>query len=136
MATRHIFHLSIPVADLDDAAEFYVEALGARIGRVHEEWRDVLLWGHQITLQKRPTEVLSLEAQGKRHFGVVLPWQEWEALVERLVDRGTSFLGQPTITFKDTPQEQAKLYLIDPGHNVIEIKAYRSLATTLGYVDE
>ena len=31
--------------------------------------------------------------------------------------------------------EQAKLYLQDPSHNVIEIKAYRNAATTLGLSD-
>jgi hypothetical protein len=31
---------------------------------------------HQITLQRSPEEVLPLERQGKRHFGVILPWAE------------------------------------------------------------
>jgi extradiol dioxygenase family protein len=38
------------------------------------------LWGHQITFRLRPDEVLAPDQQGKRHFGVVLPWAEWEAL--------------------------------------------------------
>jgi extradiol dioxygenase family protein len=132
-ARRYIFHLSIPVADLDAAKRFYTEVLGARVGRTTPDWIDVLLWGHQITLQRRPDDVLSPEAQGKRHFGVVLPWAEWEALGEQLLARGTPLLAAPAVANAGTPQEHGKIYLADPSHNVIEIKTYRDLAATIGY---
>jgi extradiol dioxygenase family protein len=133
---RHIFHLSIPVADLDAATRFYVDVLGARVGRTTDDWLDVLLWGHQITLQRRPGDVLPPEAQGNRHFGVVLPWAEWEALAARLRARGTPLLSPPAVTNAGTAQEQGKIYLADPSHNVIEIKTYRDLAATIGYEAE
>jgi len=133
---RRIFHLSIPVADLDVAKRFYTDVLGARVGRINQNWLDVLLWGHQITLQWRPDEVLSPEAQGKRHFGVVLPWAEWEAVVARLQIRNVAFLSPPNVAHVGTPAEQGKVYLADPSHNVIEIKAYRNLAATVGYEAE
>jgi len=132
-AGRYIFHLSFPVADLDAAKRFYVDVLGARVGRTTADWLDVLLWGHQVTLQRRPQDVLPPEAQGKRHFGVVLPWAEWEALRERLLARGTRLLEPPAVSNVGTPQEQGKIYLADPSHNVIEIKTYRDLAATIGY---
>jgi extradiol dioxygenase family protein len=133
---RHIFHLSIPVAELDAAKQFYVDVLGARVGRTTGDWLDVLLWGHQITLQRLPDEVLSPENQGKRHFGVILPWAEWEALGARLRARNVSLLSPPAVTHAGTPQEQGKIYLSDPSHNVIEIKTYRNLAATIGYEGE
>jgi extradiol dioxygenase family protein len=34
-----------------------------------------------------------------------------------------------------TPNEQGKMYLADPSHNVIEIKAYRNPRAVLGYDD-
>ena len=77
--------------------------------------------------------MLPPEAQGKRHFGVVLPWAEWEALRERLLARGTRLLEPPAVSNVGTPQEQGKIYLADPSHNVIEIKTYRDLAATIGY---
>ncbi len=131
--TRHIFHLSIPVADLDAARRFYTDVLGARVGRQTPEWLDVLLWGHQITLQLRPSEVAPPERQGKRHFGVVLSWGEWEALAGSIRTKGRTFLSEPAILNAGTADEQAKMYLSDPSHNVIEIKAYRNLRETLGY---
>src|SRR5262245_17422092 len=92
-----IFHLSIPVSDLAAAKRFYVDALGATIGREHDDWLDVLLWGHQITLQHRPDEVLPPDRQGKRHFGVVLPWDEWELLAGRVRRSGFTFKSAPAI---------------------------------------
>ena len=67
---RLIFHLSIPVHDLDEALAFYQTAVGAVVGRRSVDWLDVLMWGHQVTLQLRPDEVLGPNEQGKRHFGV------------------------------------------------------------------
>lgn len=132
MNSRHIFHLSIPVADLTAAKRFYVEVLEAKVGRESEEWLDILLWGHQITLQRSPGEVLPLQRQGKRHFGVTLPWDEWERVMQRVRALGTPFLGEPKVLMRESPQEQAKFYLADPGNNVIEVKAYRDVGGTLG----
>jgi len=132
---RRIFHLSLPVADLDDARAFYEGILLGKVGRETPEWIDILLWGHQITLQLRPQEVLPRASQGTRHFGAVLPWSDWEALAERLQSLDVRFLDPPTILHASTPDEQAKLYLEDPSFNVIEIKAYRDFAAVLGTGD-
>src|SRR5262245_54646979 len=130
-AERYIFHLAFPVADLAASKDFYCRVLGAGVGREHPECRDVLLWGHQIRLARGPDEMLPKERRGKRHFGVVLPWSEWQALADRLRRDGVPFLEEPAVLLAGTPEEQAKLYLEDPSHNVIEIKAYRDLDATL-----
>lgn len=132
---RRIFHLSIPVTGLKQASHFYQRFLGATVGRSADDWVDMLLWGHQITLQYRPDEVLPRDAQGKRHFGVVLPWPEWHALRAKLESLGTEFLELPVVLHESTPMEQAKLYIEDPSHNVIEIKAYRDFPGVLGTQD-
>ncbi len=129
---RAIFHLSLPVEDLEQASAFYVGTLGARIGRRKDSWLDVLLWGHQITLQERPQDVLPPERQGKRHFGVVLSWDDWETLAQRLEAQGCAFYRAPQVLHAGSPDEQAKLYLSDPSHNVIEVKAYRDVRGVLG----
>jgi extradiol dioxygenase family protein len=131
MTERYIFHLAFPVGDLSASKQFYVDILGASIGRENAEWLDILLWGHQITLHLRPDEVLSRERQGKRHFGIVLPWPEWERLAERIRTQSIAFYREPEVLLEGTPEEQAKFYLEDPSNNVIEIKAYRNFSTTL-----
>ncbi len=135
MSQRPIFHLSLPVRDLQEAERFYCGVLGARIGRRASDWIDALLWGHQITLQLRPDQVLPRERQGKRHFGVVLDWDDWQALADELQGTGAAMLSPPTTQFVGTPSEQAKLYLEDPSHNIIEIKAYRDPQKAIGEGD-
>ena len=132
MTERPMFHLALPVADLAAAERFYVGVLGARVGRASGAWLDILLWGHQITLHQQPAEVLPPGGQGQRHFGVVLPWPEWERLAAGLRERGQPFLSEPAVSRAGTPQEQAKLHLADPSHNIIEIKAYRQIEAVFG----
>jgi extradiol dioxygenase family protein len=129
---RRIFHLSISVSDLSAAKHFYVNVLGAVSGRETRDWLDVLLWGHQITLQLRPADVLPLEKQGKRHFGVVLPWEEWESEAGRIKAAGAILLEEPVVLLQGTAEEQGKFYLNDPSNNLIEVKAYRDVKGTLG----
>jgi extradiol dioxygenase family protein len=135
MTNRHIFHLSIPVLELAIAKRFYVETLGARVGRENADCLDILIWGHQITLQRRPEEVLPPGKQGKRHFGVVLPWGEWQRELARLEKAGVGLLGASSIEQAGTEDEHGKLYLEDPSGNVIEMKAYRNVERTLGLAE-
>ena len=67
-----ILHLSIPVRDLDEAAAFYADVLGCRVGRRTEDFVDVWFFGMQVTLHAAPEEVLTEEQRGVRHFGVIL----------------------------------------------------------------
>lgn len=90
-----------------------------------------MLWGHQITLHQRSDEVLTLAQQGTRHFGVVLPWADWQELAKQIRSAGVSFLGEPTVSYAGTHEEQAKFHLADPGNNIIEIKAYRNVLGTV-----
>lgn len=132
---RPIFHLSLPVLDLPVALAFYRRALGAAIGRENAAWADILVFGHQLTLHHRPDEVLPRDNAGVRHFGAILPWREWEALGARLAHLGCPLLQPPTVFGAGTAQEHGKMALADPSGNVIEIKAYRDVATVLGIRD-
>ncbi len=93
---------------------------------------DILLFGHQITLHERPSEVLSPVDRGVRHFGAILSWQEWQGIGNRLIEQGYAFHIEPTISMLGTEQEQAKMLLCDPSDNLIEIKAYRNVSAVLG----
>ena len=111
---RPIFHLSFPVRDLAAAKAFYRDFLGASIGRDNDQWADVLLFGHQLTLHQRPGEVLSPELRGVRHFGAVLPWDDWEALGTKLLQKGIVFVRAPAISDAGTMEEHGKMLLSDP----------------------
>lgn len=120
-----ILHLSLPVDDLAAARRFYEDTLGCRVGRVRDEWIDVWFFGLQLTLAHRPGEVLAAEDQGSRHFGVVLDdAPSFRALVERVDNRGVSWISAPDRHGAAELSGKVGGKLADPAGNVIEIKYY------------
>ncbi|MFN7966022.1 MAG: VOC family protein [Acidobacteriota bacterium] len=126
-----IFHLALPVLNLEDSRRFYVELFGARVGRVRDAWIDIHLFGGQITLHHQPAQVLPKDEQGVRHFGAVVSWEQWEELAARLTRHGVEFKAAPKTSNAGTPAEQAKFKVCDPSGNVVEVKAYRNPTSAL-----
>jgi extradiol dioxygenase family protein len=126
------FHLAIPVNDLEAARHFYGALLGCSAGRSSEHWADYDFFGHQLVCHETGAVVTDLrtnlvdgEAVPVPHFGVVLDWQDWEALAERLRSFKVKFLIETTIRFVGKPGEQATMFLADPSGNMLEFKAMR-----------
>ncbi len=122
-----IFHLSIPVRDLDEGIGFYTQTLGGVSGRREQNWADIALFEAQLTLQHQPQDV-SHPMPRSRHFGATLAWDAWERLTEELTD----FVEQPRVEHQGTEHEQAKAMIQDPSGNLIELKAYRNPRAVLG----
>lgn len=125
------FHLAFPVHDLDAARAFYGELLGCPEGRSSPEWIDFNFYGHQIVAHLAPeacgsagTNAVDGHGVPVRHFGIVLPMADWEAMAERLKSLGTKFVIEPYIRFQGQPGEQATMFFLDPSGNAIEVKAF------------
>lgn len=125
------FHLAFPVDDLAKARQFYGEILGCPEGRSSEDWIDFNFYGHQIVAHLAPSQ--SGQAQRNavdghgvpvRHFGIVLPMSDWDAMADRLKSRGIEFIIEPYIRFKGEPGEQATMFFLDPSGNALELKAF------------
>lgn len=130
----HPFHLAFPVSSLESARAFYGELLGCPEGRSSDAWVDFNLYGHQIVAHLAPDEAghrRTSEVDGDdvpvRHFGVVLPMQEWEALAGRLRAQGVRFIIEPHIRFKGEVGEQATMFFLDPCGNALEFKAFKDI---------
>ena len=128
------FHLAFPVHDLALARRFYGETLGCPEGRSSDEWIDFNFYGHQIVAHLAPGEIRpaalnAVDGHGVpvRHFGIVLPMPEWEALAERLKSLGTAFVIEPYIRFRGEPGEQATMFFLDPSGNALEVKAFADI---------
>jgi extradiol dioxygenase family protein len=125
------FHLAFPVHDLAAARSFYGQVLGCGEGRSSDAWIDFDFYGHQIVAHLAPDEcgyrsTSAVDGHGVpvKHFGAVLPMQDWEALAERLKAAGTRFVIEPQIRFKGQVGEQATMFFLDPSGNAIEFKAF------------
>ena len=123
--TRPVFHLSLPVSDLERSAAFYRDAFGAEFGRMGRGWRDVWAFGGQITLQHDPDAAAFAGSLGRHHFGATVSWDAWTAAVERMDSVGVMPEREPLVLHAGEPGEQAKVYVRDPDGWTIELKAYR-----------
>lgn len=126
------FHLAFPVTDLEAARTFYVQTLGCSVGREDLRWIDFNFFGHQIsahlvdaTPAAGPTNTVDGQEIPVRHFGAILEWQQWQALVARLRAAGTRFLIEPQLRFAGLVGEQATLFVQDPSGNGLEFKAFK-----------
>ena len=128
------FHLAIPVNDLEKARHFYGAILQCPEGRTSELWTDYNLYGHQLVIHFQPGK----EGESHHnpvdghdvpipHFGVVLPWEEWELLSHRVKASGIPFVIEPYIRFEGLPGEQATMFFMDPCGNALEFKSFKNI---------
>lgn len=137
------FHFAFAVHDLSNARDFYGRLLGCPEGRSDEHWVDFDLYGHQIVahLARRDecAGVAGASPDATRnhvdgdhvpvpHFGLILGWEEWHDLAERLRAAGVAFEIEPHIRFRGQPGEQATMFFRDPSGNALEFKAFQDEA--------
>lgn len=129
------FHLAFTVRDLAEARRFYGGVLGCPEGRSAERWIDFDLFGHQIVAHldeakrdARATNPVDGDEVPVPHFGVVLDWEAFGALRDRLAGAGVDWVIDPHVRFAGEPGEQATMFLLDPSGNALEFKAFRDRA--------
>lgn len=133
---RPRFHLAFPVDDLEAARGFYAGLLGCAVGRESEAWIDFDFFGHQIVAHKVPADRLQTMQQGNQvdghevpamHFGLVLPWEAFEPMAERLREAGAHFIIEPHVRYAGRIGEQATMFVRDPAGHALEFKAFRDI---------
>ncbi len=128
------FHVALAVRDLREARAFYTGVLGCREGRSSSTWADFDLYGHQLVCHETPdaaprraTHPVDGEAVPVPHCGVVLSFDAWRALADRVAAAGVEFAIAPCIRFAGAPGEQGTFFLYDPSGNALEFKGFRDL---------
>jgi len=128
------FHLAIPVQNLEICRTFYRHTLRCKEGRNDTHWVDFNFFGHQLVIHQKEDfspQQISNSVDGHEvpvpHFGVVLTWEDWHSLSERLKKINTKFVIEPTIRFKGKVGEQATMFLNDPENNALEFKAFKEI---------
>lgn len=134
MSALPLFHLAFPVTSLEKARAFYGGVLGCREGRSSEDWVDFDFYGHQIVAHLAPdetghrsTNAVDGDNVPVRHFGAILPMDEWERLADKLKAAGMRFVIEPHVRFKGEVGEQATMFLLDPCGNALEFKAFKDI---------
>jgi extradiol dioxygenase family protein len=126
------FHLAIPVTDLTKSNAFYGKLLGCEKGRSSAQWIDWNFFGHQLVthlVEKMPSKPAHNEVDKQAvpvpHFGLVLGWQEWQQLAQKLKLAEVKFVIEPCIRFAGQVGEQATMFFCDPCGNALEFKAFK-----------
>ncbi|WP_298904953.1 VOC family protein [uncultured Psychroserpens sp.] len=134
MKTTPPFHIAIPVHNLNECRVFYRDILDCKEGRHSEHWVDFNLFGHQLVIHFKPksnddlhTNPVDGKAVPVPHYGVVLPWDDFQNFANRLVKKGITFIIEPYIRFKGQVGEQATMFFLDPAGNALEFKAFKDI---------
>ena len=128
------FHLAIPVKNLEKCRAFYRDVLNCEEGRSTDTWVDFNFFGHQLVIHMKEDfkpERISNPVDGHDvpvpHFGVVLTWEDWHTLADRLKAANINFQIEPCIRFKGKVGEQATMFFKDSEENALEFKAFKDL---------
>jgi extradiol dioxygenase family protein len=130
---RPLFHLAVPVNDIQQARAFYGGVLGLAEGRSADNWVDWNLYGHQFVTHQvtapRDADSGHSNVDGHRvpvpHFGLLLSIVDFHALADRLRAAGVEFVIEPYLRFAGQPGEQWTMFLRDPAGNALEFMAFR-----------
>ena len=125
-AGRYIAHVAIPCRDLDEAARWYAEVLGAQPVRRLKD-RVTFSFGGVLQL------VCHLERRAispnprayPRHHGLTfLRMDDFARMEAHLQKLGVKFVVRPALRFAGTAHEHHTLMVADPSGNVVEFKCY------------
>jgi uncharacterized protein len=124
--TCDVFHLAIPVHDLDAAQHFYVELLGCKLARRYPDRITVDFFGDQLVCHLTEGAPAPPGSLYPRHFGVTFrAAADFEALRACAVVRKIPFFSDISTRFEGMVEEHRTFVLADPSGNLLEFKHYR-----------
>lgn len=127
-----MFHLAMPIVNIEETMNFYLNTLKASLGRSASNWADFNLFGNQITVQENSSftkliPIISKEGIPVNHFGIVLKLIEWNTLKDKLKKKEVDFLVEPKVVFEGEVGEQHTFFIEDPNGYAIEFKGFDDL---------
>ena len=122
----YIAHVAVPCRDLDEAARWYAEVLGAQPVRILHD-RVTFSFGGVLQLvchlERRAIET-NPRAYPRHHGLTFLRMEDFNRLREHVERLGIAFLGRPGLRFEGTAHEHQTFMVADPSGNVVEFKCY------------
>ncbi|NKQ53593.1 glyoxalase [Amycolatopsis sp. K13G38] len=117
-------HIAVPAKDLDEAVEFYVFGLGAKMARRYADRVTFDFFGDQLVCHLSD-DVAEEAVMYPRHFGVSFARAEdFDRLVRLVETRKLKVLAGPAVRFEGTAERHRTIALVDPSNNVLEFKNY------------
>ena len=125
--SRDVFHLAIPVYDLNEAEAFYGGELGCKLARRYADRITVDFFGDQLVchLSEDTGPRASELSLYPRHFGVTFhEGRDFDALYHLCVQRKIEFFADVSTRFEGLVEVHRTFVLRDPSDNLVEFKHY------------
>ncbi len=123
---RYIAHIAVPCRDLEEAARWYAEVLGAQPVRILKD-RVTFSFGGVLQLVchlERRAIAPNPRAYPRHHGLTLLHMEDFSRLKDHLEKLGIEFLVRPAARFPDSAHEHQTFMVVDPSGNVVEFKCY------------
>jgi hypothetical protein len=125
--SRDVFHLAIPVYDLDDSEAFYVRLMGCRLARRYADRITIDFFGDQLVchLTDPPdSREVSLNLY-PRHFGVTFRnGDDFDAVYQLCLQRKIELFADVSTRFEGLAEAHRTFVVRDPSDNLVEFKHY------------
>jgi extradiol dioxygenase family protein len=122
----YIAHVAVPCRNLEEAARWYAEVLGAQPVRMLKD-RVTFSFGGvlQLVCHLERRAVVPNPRAYPRHFGLTLRrMEDFSRLRDHIEKLGIKFLVRPALRFAGGPHEHHTLMVADPSGNAVEFKCY------------
>ena len=125
------FHMSLPCLNVEETKDFYINNIGAFLGRTNENWVDINLFGHQLTFIQAekfnfnsPNYVFEGKILPSFHFGVIIDVDNWGKIYTKLTKQKLEVVTQTTF-LKDKTGEHLSFFINDPNDYMLEFKSFK-----------
>jgi catechol 2,3-dioxygenase-like lactoylglutathione lyase family enzyme len=126
--TKGVYHIGIPVNDVERAVKFYTEILGMTIAKLnrddmgdHLNRADLRSGDSMVVLFQRPSAIEkdALKEDGATHHAFAVSNEDFELAVRKMADLGVKIHSVPTV---DRPSGRG-FYFFDPDGNLLQLYA-------------
>jgi glyoxylase I family protein len=128
ITTKGIYHLGIPVNNVERAVKFYTEILGMKVAKLnrddiggHLNRADLRSGDSMVVLFQRPKPVEkdALKEDGATHQAFVVSAEDFELAAQKMKDWGVKVYDIPTV---ERPTGRG-FYFFDPDGNLLQLYA-------------
>lgn len=126
ITTKGIYHIGIPVNDVERAVKFYTEVLGMTIAKLNRDdmgdglnRADLRSGDGMVVLFQRPEAVEkdALKEDGATHHAFTVDNDDFELAVHKMADWGVKVHSVPQV---DRPSGRG-FYFFDPDGNLLQL---------------
>ncbi|MGB5554886.1 MAG: VOC family protein [Flavobacteriaceae bacterium] len=132
------FHLSLPCTSISKTEDFYVDVIGASLGRHSSRWLDIDLFGNQITFTRAGEFNFTYRSYKFEdsvlpafHFGIIVDRATWDLLYNKLSASEYEITSEVTF-LRDKTGEHISFFIKDPNGHMVEFKCFRDQKEMFG----